>query len=316
MTRIVYLTFPTGAVAGGQKMTLRHVETLRELGFEAVVWRRADNVMPRWLDHRAAEEVGTPFRDDDVLVVPDDAPNALRDAPAAGRRMVVMCQNQFTLAALCLEVLPREAAAVFLTVGRIPQAAIRRLYPKAQVELVPCFVDERRFAPGAKSDAVAYVPRKRPLEARAIRNLFRGLHPGYAPIRWIGLEDAHERVVAETFASSTLFLSLSRLESVGMTALEAMACGCVVAGFTGVGGRDYATAENGFWVAEDDCWAAADALAAAADVVRTGGPPLRARLEAGFETARTWSFAAFRRALEESWMRLAPEARRGTRPLD
>lgn len=319
MSRIVYLAFPTGAVSGGQKMILRHVETLRDLGFEAVVWQGEGAVMPGWLDHRAPVETGTPFRPDDVLVVPCDAPNALRDTAAIGRGVIVFCQNQFTLASLGLEAMdayPPARFPPFMAVGPTAARSVQRIYPEAQVELVPCFVDERRFAPGAKQQAVAYAPRKRPLEARAIRNLFRRLHPAHAPIPWIGLEGAHERQVAEIFASSTLFLSLSRMEAVGMTPLEAMASGCVVAGFTGIGGRDFATDENGFWAAEDDCEAAADALARAADLVRAGGAPLRDMLEAGQATARAWSYAAFRLALEGAWMRLAPEARRRLGPLD
>jgi hypothetical protein len=316
MARIVYLAFPTGGVSGGQKMILRHVETLRDLGFEAVVWQRPDNVTPAWLDHRAPVEVGTPFRSSDVLVVPSDAPNALRGVLSLPQRAVVFCQNQFTMASLGLESLPPEPAPAFMAVGRLALEAIRRLYPQSQAELVPCFADERRFAPGPKSDAVVYAPRKRPLEARAIRNLFRRLHPAHAHLRWIGLDGVHETVVAKAMAGATLFLSLSRLEAVGMTTLEAMASGCVVAGFTGLGGRDFATAENGLWVEEDDCWAAADALAAAAELVRTGGPSLEARIEAGLATARAWSFEVFRQALEDAWTRLAPDARPQSGPLD
>jgi hypothetical protein len=66
------------------------------------------------------------------------------------------------------------------------------------------------------------------------------------------------------------------------------AAGRICAGFTGVGGREFARPENGFWVPEDDCIAAADALADAADLVRAGGPALNRRREAGYETARQW----------------------------
>jgi glycosyltransferase involved in cell wall biosynthesis len=106
------------------------------------------------------------------------------------------------------------------------------------------------------------------------------------------------------------------MEAVGMTPLEAMASGCMVAGFTGIGGRDFATPENGFWVDEDDVEACADAMAQAADVVATGGVAAARRLDAGHETAARWSYANFRVALEEVWMRLAPEARVKNGPLD
>jgi glycosyltransferase involved in cell wall biosynthesis len=118
------------------------------------------------------------------------------------------------------------------------------------------------------------------------------------------------------FADCELYLSLNRFESVGMTTLEAMASGCLCAGFTGVAGDEYATAQNGFWAPDDDCLAAAEALGAAADVLATGGPRLTQMPEASRETAAMWSYAAFRAALEATWMRLAPEARLRNGPLD
>lgn len=320
MSRIVYLGFPNGEVAGGQKMILRHVETLRDLGFEALFWRTAANVMPAWLDHRAPVEVGTPFRPDDVLVIPSDAPNALRSAAALPQRRIVFCQNQYSFAAVGLEAVDRFPAAeplVFVTPGRTCGEAVRRLYPHAQVEVVPCFVDERIFRPGASPEpAIAYAPRKRPMEAVAIRGFLGRLRPEHAALPWRAIENLRETQVAEALAASSLFLSLSRFESVGMTPLEAMAAGCVCAGFTGIGGREYATEANGFWAGEDDLEDAAEMLGRAADLALAGGAPLAAYREAARATADQWSYANFRRALEEVWMRLAPGARRHAGPLD
>jgi glycosyltransferase involved in cell wall biosynthesis len=176
--------------------------------------------------------------------------------------------------------------------------------------VVRCFADERLFRPAAaKQGAVVFAPRKRPVEARAIARMFRTLHPEHAELAWIPMENRTEVEVANAMGRAALFLSLSRLESVGMTTLEAMASGCVCGGFLGLGGTEYATPENGFWVPEDDCEAAADAMAEAAALVRAGGPALQRRLDAGFETARAWSHAVFRDELEAAWMQLAPEFR-------
>ena len=51
MARIVYLGFPNGGISGGQKVSLRHVEALRGLGFDAVFWTNAASRLPAWLDH-------------------------------------------------------------------------------------------------------------------------------------------------------------------------------------------------------------------------------------------------------------------------
>jgi hypothetical protein len=320
MSRIVYLGFPNGEIAGGQKMILRHVEALRDLGFDAVLWRLAANVMPSWLDHRVPVEVDSAFRPDDVLVVPSDAPNAIRHLAGLQQRAIVFCQNQYSFAAVGLgpvDLLAARGAPSFITPGRTCGEAVRRLYPEADVEVIPCFVDERIFKPGqAARPAVAYSPRKRPTEAQAIRGFLSKHRPEHAALAWTRIENARETEVAQMLAASSVFLSLSRFESVGMTPLEAMAAGCVCAGFTGLGGREYATEANGFWAGEDDLEEAADALGLAIDLALAGGAALEAYRAAAQATATQWSYAKFRLALEASWMRLAPGARLKAGPLD
>ena len=310
--RIAYIHLANPQVAGGQKMALRHVETLNALGFEAVCLADAGAELPRWFEHQVPVVRGAPTSDD-VLVVPEDGPDALAFAVASpARRIVVLCQNPYYLAVTGLELMARhvDRFAALLAVGPRHAGLMARLFPGAVIEQVRCFADERLFRPGAKQPLVAYAPRKRQLEAAAIRAFHRRLRPDQI-LRWGRIENASEAQVAEGLAQACVYLSLSRLESVGMTTLEAMASGCLCAGFTGVGGAEYATRENGFWAPEDDCVAATEALAAAIDLWRAGGPQLEAMIEAGRETARAWSYAAFRRELEAVWMRLAPEARSG-----
>ncbi|THD74438.1 MAG: glycosyltransferase family 1 protein [Phenylobacterium sp.] len=320
MARIIYLAFPSGAVQGGQKMLFRHVETLRALGFDAVCLLGAKSQPPTWFEHAAPVVQGEfPIEADDILAVPDDAPQMLAQVAPIRARTVVISQNPYLFTALSLQAMarfPADRLPPFIVMAPGQAALLGRLYPQAQVERVPCFADERLFAPGAKTPAVAYAPRKRPVEAASIQGLFGALHPRHASLDWRGLEEATETEVVATLGAASLFLSLSRLESVGLTTLESMASGCVCAGFNGVGGWEYATPENGFWAPDEDCEAAADALAQAADLVETGGAPLKAMVEAGRETAARWSYAAFREALEATWMKLAPEARLRNGPLD
>jgi hypothetical protein len=313
MTRIVYLTFPDGSIRGGQKMLLRHVETLRELGFDAVCWTNGQTKLPAWFEQSVPVEVDVPLRGDDIIVAPEDAYNAIAKLAEAGRRPVIFCQGTLVFGSNSLEALdlfPADRFPPVITVGRQLSTLVQRCYPQAAVEFVPCFADERVFRPeGPRSRQIACVPHKRPHEAQFIQQVFRKLHPAHAARPWRQIQNATEAEVAEAMRESDLFLSLSKLEAVGLTPLEAMASGCLCVGFTGIGGRDFATAENGFWVEEDDCLAAVDALARAADLLATGGPRLQHYLDAGLETAREWSYARFRSALEATWMRLAPEAR-------
>jgi hypothetical protein len=324
MPRILYYAFPTGRVQGGIKMILRHVETLRDLGFDAVFSTTPQCQLPTWMDYAGPVLRNAPIQPHDVVVLPEDAENAIRQAGRRpqGSRTVIFCQNQLILGALGMAALDEVMAkhpVTLMAVGRLEAAFLRRAYPEAPVELAPCFADERRFHPqGERGPGVALMPKKRSAEAQVIAGYLRKFHPRHADRPWHRLTDATETEVARTLAASELYLSLSRFESVGMATLEAMASGCVCAGFTGIAGpeQEYATPDNGFWVPEDDCEAAADALAQAADLVLAGGPELARRRDAARATADAWSYVRFRAALEETWMRLAPDARVKNGPLD
>ena len=313
MPRIVYLLLSEGGIAGGHKMILRHVETLRDLGFNAVCYIGTGSKVPGWFDHDAPLELGTPVRPDDIVVLPDDAPVSIKTVLDARLRGLIITQNPYNFAVASFDIVdqfPPSRFPHFIAVGERLAATVRRVYPSAEVSVVPCFADERIFRPAAaKSFTIVSAPRKRPLEAKVIYQMFRRMHPEHSDLNWSPQEGVTETQMAEQLASSSLFLSLSRLESVGMTPLEAMASGCVCAGFAGVGGLEYATEENGFWVPDDDCEAAADAVARAAALVKSGGEPLRRHLASARETAQAWSYARFRTALERVWMQLAPEAR-------
>ena len=321
MARILYLLFTDGSSAqGGHKMVVRHVETLRELGFDAHVYLGQGSVMPPWFETAAPVLNAPPVKPGDIVVIPDDAKTAMAQALRLEARSVIFSQNPWYFGALAFDAarrFPAEALPPFLAVAPRHAALLKRLFPQARVLLTPSFADERIFRPGAeKTAAVAYAPKKRNIEAGATKAFFRHLHPRHAGLEWLEVKGLTERQAAGVFARSSLCLSLSRMESLGMTTLEAMACGCVCAGFTGIGGEEYATPENGFWVRDDDSEAAADALARAADLVAAGGAPLERMRQAGFATARAWSHAAFREALEAAWMQLAPDARLQQGPLD
>lgn len=72
-----------------------------------------------------------------------------------------------------------------------------------------------------------------------------------------------------------------------------MATGCIVAGFTGFGGRVYANSNNGFWAAEDDCLDAATQLAQALRTAKQGGPMYVDMVGNGLSDARRLNRSRF-----------------------
>lgn len=303
MPRIVYLVPNPEFPSGGNKMAFRHVEALVSLGFDAVVRAPPSGPLPRWFRHEAPVErtSGAP-RPDDILVFPDDAAAELNAAAALPNTKVVFVQNPYS-SVLGLPAIPPERAAVyrtFMTCSDGVSAWVRRYVDHDEVATVPAFADERLFRPAAKARVIACTPRKRHNELRVIRHLYARLRPG-CDYRWALIDGRTEAETASALASASVFLSLARLEGMSLTIAEAMASGCLIAGFTGLGAREYANADNGLWVGEDDCEAAAHALVRAVELAEAHGPEAGAMRAGALAAAGGWTHAAFVRALDDYW---------------
>jgi glycosyltransferase involved in cell wall biosynthesis len=98
-----------------------------------------------------------------------------------------------------------------------------------------------------------------------------------------------------------VYLALSRFEAVPLSLLEAMASGCVVAGFTGWGGELFANRSNGFWVAEDDTLSAASALSQALRLVLRGGEDHADLVRTAVLDARRYNLGQFKKSVVQLW---------------
>lgn len=303
MTRICYLIPAPQTHSGGAKMAYRHVEALTALGYDAVI-RAPGARTPEWFDHTAPVEpaTGRPGPDD-ILVVPEDAHELMAACAAFPNRKVVFCQNPFRAAAAFSPLAEhvRSQYRTFMTCSPGVALWVARYLDHDVIGAVPAFADERLFAPGPKVRVIAAMPRKRPLELRAIRHMFGRVYPRAAEWNWTVIERKTEAETARALSHAAVYLSLAQLEGMCLSTAEAMASGCLVAGFTGVGVREYATTMNGLWVDDDDCEAAAAALARACELADEDGAGAHLMRHAARTTAAQWSHAACVEALAVFW---------------
>jgi len=309
VTRIVYILVGASVPTGGHKMILRHVEALKRMGFDALAHVPRGEAEPAWFDHAAPLQNGGELLETDILVVPDDAFGVLKRLAFSKHRKIIFLQNHFRAASGGVgRLAPAELRCYreFIACSATCAAWAARYLPESTFDVIPAFADERRFGPLEKQPVIVCTPRKRQLEARAVIFMFSRLHRSSVRWKWSPIESASEEEVAQAFGRAHVFLSLSRLEGLGVTTLEAMRSGCVVAGFAGLGGREYATTANGLWVDDDDCEACAEALVRAVKLVEAGGPALETMRKAAMQTAANWSYANFLSALETYWRRVVP----------
>jgi glycosyltransferase involved in cell wall biosynthesis len=128
---------------------------------------------------------------------------------------------------------------------------INRAYQEYMFPGVPVFqlrlaIDEALFHHGgAKRPRIAFMPRRGMRDAEMLIGMLRnrGLLDGFDLVPIDGTSEAR---VAETLRESLCFLALSSREGFGLPAAEAMACGCIVIGYTGNGGDEFFDSDHAY----------------------------------------------------------------------
>lgn len=206
----------------------------------------------------------------------------LRYAPTAKRkvaRIEFAIANAPFVAGLCSDIMGIPSERVFL----IPYWIVRPPFDFTGIDRT-------------KTLAVCFMPRKLPTEVSLIRELVSKQEPF---IPWVEIDGMPEAGVAEIYRNNAVFFAPQDLEGFGLPAVEAMTCGCLVAGFPGTGRfrPPYATSRNGFWAKDRDIQGAADAVLRAIRMARDSGVAYEERLQAGRQTADLYSKSAATAAL-------------------
>ena len=118
------------------------------------------------------------------------------------------------------------------------------------------------FMPGRSQDAV--------IKTYNVIKTFYSFYPNFRWIRFDELKGLSKEEFSERLASSSLCLYTDEIAGFGTMPLEAMACGTHVVGWTPLGGKEYMTADNGFWAANGDIFQLAELLGIAVEKMITG----------------------------------------------
>ena len=153
-------------------------------------------------------------------------------------------------------------------------------FPTLALHRIHNGLDPRLFSfRDTKQRQLAFMPAKNPEEARQVVNLLgaRGALEGYtlAPIT-----DRSEAEAAEVLQQSELFLSFGTREGFGLPPAEAMACGCVVVGYHGLGGREFFRPEFCYPIPLGEVVTFARTVEQVLEALRTDPLPLRERARA------------------------------------
>jgi glycosyltransferase involved in cell wall biosynthesis len=303
--------FSPDLITGGIKTTYSHAEILARLGFCVEVFQPVG--VPGFLNEAQRPLVVHALSMDpgDVVVFPETINGWIRDFafnPSVARK-VMFCQNQYYLYTygVTRDWLKTACIDHIIVPGHQAKRELCSVMGLEEdgVHVVPISVDPDLFRPATKEARVVTAPRKWPFhdglpaQAGLIENIVKLKYPSLGDVPWVLLENMQPDQVAAEMGRADLFLSLCRMEANPLTPLEAMASGCIVVGYHGTGGLEYATHRNGFWLSPEQFEEVADAIARVLTGLRHDDPTLKAMREDGYRTAAMFNQKRTEAALQE-----------------
>jgi hypothetical protein len=253
--RIIYATFATSRRSGGVHVQSEHVRLLRSVGEDAWLWLPGPQTRPDWFDADVPTLVGPtlPIDDDDLLVLPE-VPVVVGQDPAPGGRKAILNQNHFFTFAAGQDhgsAYPGWSPdPVVWAVSQESRDVLAALFPHLAIVLLPNVVAADLFVPRPESrPAVAWFSRKRPLEARLVHRLLAA-DERLAGVDLREITDEPWPAVAEILGAATVFIAFGHSEGFGLPVAEALAAGCLVAGYDGGGGYELFEAPGAWRVPE------------------------------------------------------------------
>ena len=245
---LYYFCYENKRPTGGNKICYRHVELLNRLGIEAAILHPRSSFRFTQLSHQPPI-VGfdtVHLSANDVLILPEDlGPTHLNIAPRIPR--IVFNQgvnNMFKKYSLMDDrplVHQLKSVVGCFTVSDENTRYLSFAFPKLNVERLILSLDLDLFDGGDRSQKqreISFISSKNSADVIQVVNLLRmrGVCQGW---RFTPIHGMSEGEVADTMKRSALFLSFGHPEGLCLANLEAMASGCKLIGYSGLGGREY-----------------------------------------------------------------------------
>lgn len=274
--RYIYCLCPDGNLpCGGVRKIYNFVDILREMGLEAFVLHAEWGNKCDWFHSNTpviymASPYGSlsgmdeneeayslpPFNEEDLLVIPEVfAPQVVPSLAQWNMKAIIFNQGIFnTFRHVSLPLAPfsadsREDAVSLLylndhilgtlVVSEYSKQYLESVSPNLAVYYIRNSINKKFFYyQHEKKKQIAYMPRKNIEDALHVITMIRerGMLKEWS---FYPIEGVSESRVGEILRESALFLSFSEREGFGMPPAEAMACGCIVIGYHGQGGKEY-----------------------------------------------------------------------------
>jgi len=313
---------------GGVKQMHRLAEALNRCGRQATLIQDAEAFHPGWFSSEVATISCKRWRrllaelqpDRDVVLLPETFLNVF-SSYAPGLPKIVFNQNgaySFGSGSAKGFPSPPEVLALYrhpellhvLCVSQHDQQLLESGFGLGQgrVSRLINGVETSLFRPdGAKRRQIAYMPRKNSADASVVAALLQQ-QPWWQGWTLVPIHQRPQAEVAQILQKSLLFLAFGHPEGFGLPLAEALACGCAVAGYSGLGGRElFQLAQQqdvGLEVAFGDWLGFVDAAAALHRSLQKQQPELlKALLHTSTRVRSTYSMEAMQHSVATALQR-------------
>lgn len=244
MRRILYFCPDFPQPSGGTKTLYRHVYRLCQMGFEAFIVHQRSGFALAWHNYQApilCLEDKPVFRPDDVWVFPEVMLDLIRQTKNfAGPRVVIA----LSWAPSYHRLRPGERWQDYGISQVMTKSPVIKRYLEwsmgINVTLIAEWIDAGRYyyAPDQKQRKITYTTRK-DASGEWLQGILLRRQSLLNDYTWLALRNLDEATYAQHLRESMVYLATTMQEGMHVSVLEAMACGCLVVGYAGIGGNTY-----------------------------------------------------------------------------
>jgi glycosyltransferase involved in cell wall biosynthesis len=235
--------------SGGTRTLYRHVDILNSAGLSARIVHERKGFSYTWFKHDtkivcAEDLLISPA---DIVVIPEVYGSSICDMPAGVRQVIfnqgaylTFAQDGILYSRTIKAYHTNESLIAVMVVSEDSREYLEYAFPETRIERIFQSIDTKLFYPPIASAGkkIAFMPRRNYGDIVQVVQLLqaRGALRDWAllPIDGSSPEEA-----ADLLRSAAIFITVNSQEGFGLPPVEAMACGCLVVGFPGHGGREY-----------------------------------------------------------------------------
>jgi glycosyltransferase involved in cell wall biosynthesis len=309
--KIFYLCPDLSFPSGGIRRLYTHVRILQEYGMRASILHFKKGFSPGWFESDvpvAYLDASPPLEPGDVLVVPEGFPNVMKKFKEVDLNRIVIALNPlYPFQSLPPgESWPDYGFDTVLTSSQFIADIIQWSMHIEDIHVLKTSIETKPFYydPAVKRNQIAYTSRK-DLNTPVIEKLIGIKDPDNQPFEFIKIENLKFDDYADVLRRSSIFLTTSPYEGTHRSILEAMACGCLCAGYHGFGGREYIISgggEQNFFLAETmDFFGLAMIISELIDGLRNKSENLESVRSNGLRTAAAYQNKGEEESLLAFW---------------